>query len=105
MAADAKANLRHGGGGPYDGDMEARVRRLEDEVTAMRGELSDLRVTATRIEERMATKPDLEKLAAEIRGAQITEWQMARVVFYVMGSLTAAAIWGPRLIAMLPEAN
>lgn len=46
----------------------------------------------------------LDKRLDRIEDKIPSKWDMAQVVFFVVGALMAAAIFGPRLMAMLPPA-
>ncbi|WP_152450822.1 hypothetical protein [Roseivivax sp. THAF197b] len=84
--------LREGGGGPYDGGggdgtME-RIARLEVKFEGIDDRLRSIDSRLDRIENKIPSK-----------------WDMAQVVFFVVGALMAAAIFGPRLAAMLPTSS
>lgn len=78
-----------GGGGS---DMIERIAKLEAGQEAIRREM-DLRFD------------HLDKSLAEISAKTLTKWDMAQVVFFVAGALMAAAIFGPRVVAMMPPAG
>jgi F0F1-type ATP synthase membrane subunit b/b' len=65
------ANLDGGDGGPHDPVMEARVARLEEEMSEVKGLLyNQILPLLHRIDERLnhtATKADLNNMAAELR--------------------------------------
>lgn len=54
------------GGGPYDGDMERRIVKLEDKMDGVQSTLSDIRVTLAEIKASMATRDDIANLKEEI---------------------------------------
>lgn len=66
-----------GGGGTFDG-MEPRVAKIE------------------------ARLDSIDKSLERIESGLLTKWDMAQVVFFVVGGLMAAAIFGPRIASMLP---
>lgn len=78
-------DLPGGPGGPYDGSMEQRVANLEGQLQGLDKRLDGIDGRLDRIEDKIPSK-----------------WDMAQVVFYVVGGLMAAAIFGPRIIALLP---
>ncbi|WP_157802015.1 hypothetical protein [Brevirhabdus pacifica] len=83
--------LSTGGGGPYDGGggkppME-RVAALEAQIGNVEHRFDGLDTRLDRIEDKIPSK-----------------WDMAQVVFFVVGGLMAAAIFGPRIAAMIPTA-
>lgn len=80
--------LKSGGDGPYDGGMEARISHLEALSASTDKRLDSIERRLDRIEDKIPSK-----------------WDMAQVVFYVVGGLMAAAIFGPRLVALLPPAG
>lgn len=80
-----KDTLRQGGGGPYDPTMEQRVTKLEVQMDGISDRLNSIDSRLDRIENKIPSK-----------------WDMAQVVFYVVGGLMAAAIFGPRLASMIP---
>ena len=76
-------NLRKGNERPYDGgngggNMEQRVARLEAKIDAIDGRLD------------------------RMENAALTKWDVAQVVFFAVGGLMAAAIFGPRIAAFIP---
>ncbi len=72
-----------GGGGTFDG-MEARIAKLEAKSEAFEKRFDNIDAQLTRIEDKIPT-----------------EWMMAKVVFYVMAAIMAAAIFGPRLTTIV----
>ena len=74
-----------GGGGTYD-DMEARVAKLEAQHASIDKRLDGIDKRLDRIEDKIPSK-----------------WDMAQVIFYVVGGLMAAAIFGPRLVDILGQ--
>lgn len=100
LAAVNSDHLKSGdGGGTFDG-MEQRVRNLEVGHAVVVERINSL-------ERRMDGRFDQMDKRFDDLGKRIdklpNEWAMARVVFYVVGALMAAAIFGPRLVAMLPS--
>lgn len=81
----------HSGGGGGD-DMIERIAKLEAGQESLRREM-DLRFD------------HLDKSLAEISKKTLSKWDMAQVVFFVVGALMAAVIFGPRVAAMLPPAG
>lgn len=47
----------------------------------------------------------IEQSLARIAEKALTKWDVAQVVFFVVGALMAAAIFGPRIVAMMPPAG
>ena len=85
------------GGGGNDGgnDMRERIAKLEAGQDALRREI-DLRFDTV--------DKKLDTLSSDI--AKIpNEWALAKVVFFVVGALMAAAIWGPRALSLLSSTN
>ncbi len=72
-----------GGGGTFD-PMEARVASLEAHFKSIDKRLDGIDKRLDRIEDKIPSK-----------------WDMAQVIFYVVGALMAAAIFGPRVVALL----
>ena len=82
--ATSPRDLKGGGGGDnYDG-MEQRVAKLEATVSSIEKRFDGLDRRLDRIEDKIPT-----------------EWAIAKVVFFVVGALMAAAIFGPRVVSML----
>lgn len=83
--------LPSGPSGPYDdgggGSMD-RLTRLEARVDGIDPRLDRIEQSLARIAEKALTK-----------------WDVAQVVFFVVGALMAAAIFGPRIVAMMPPAG
>lgn len=44
----------------------------------------------------------IEQSLTRIAEKALTKWGVAQVVFFVVGALMAAAIFGPRIVAMMP---
>lgn len=88
--------LRTGGGGPYDGGMEQRVRQLETDMSFIKGKLED-----------MPTKDWLtDKIAgglASLEAKMLTKWDVALVVGLVIAAFMAVSAWGPPAIEMLSK--
>jgi|OM-RGC.v1.033665123 hypothetical protein len=76
-------------------NMETRVSRLEARVDGIEDRLDDIRDQIGRLEHRMIA------LDAKLDAKLLGKWDVAQVVFLVVGALMAAAIFGPRLAAML----
>lgn len=72
-----------GGGGTFDG-MEARIAKLQAQHEALDKRLDGIDRRLDRIEDKIPSK-----------------WDMAQVIFFVVGGLMAAAVFGPRLMALL----
>ncbi|AHD10031.1 hypothetical protein [Phaeobacter gallaeciensis] len=86
--ADYKKTLKSsGGGGTYD-PMEVRVAKLEAELHSIDRRLDGIDRRLDRIEDKIPSK-----------------WDMAQVIFYVVGALMAAAIFGPRLLGLISAAT
>ena len=83
--------LRKGGGDGGD-DMRERVAKLEAGQEAIRREMDQRFNNVDRALGEI--KDSISKLP--------NEWAMAKVVFFVIGGLMAAALFGPRLLSMLP---
>jgi len=75
-----------GGGGTYDG-MEPRIASLEARADGIEKRLDDIKTDIGRVETRLISMAD----------NQLTKWDMAQVVFFIVGALMAAAVFGPRL--------
>lgn len=58
--------LPSGGGPPYDGDMERRVAKLEDQMDNVQNTLSSIRVTLAKIESCMATKGEIHAVETSL---------------------------------------
>lgn len=71
--------------------MEERLWKLEASQAVIAEKLEGFRTNSAQRMDSIERK--IDKLP--------TEWVMARVVFYVVGALTAAVVFGPRAIAML----
>ncbi|QFS84004.1 hypothetical protein FIV09_14300 [Roseivivax sp. THAF197b] len=65
-----------------------RIARLEVKFEGIDDRLRSIDSRLDRIENKIPSK-----------------WDMAQVVFFVVGALMAAAIFGPRLAAMLPTSS
>jgi len=81
-------SLASGGDGPHDGDMEARVARLEETM-------SDVRERLARIETRVdatATKADLSDLKADLMSAiNAQTWRILGLLVALVGAAIAIA--------------
>lgn len=73
--------------------MRERIVKLELGQDALRREV-DLRLDAV--------DKSLEDVKAAISKLP-NEWSMAKVLFFVLGALMAAAFFGPRLVSMIPS--
>jgi hypothetical protein len=120
------ANLDGGDGGPHDPMMEARVARLEEDLSEVKGLLhNQILPLLHRIDERLnhtASKADLSNMATELR-AELTEVRIETstrlmgiqtelaerptrsylwmVVGVMVATVLAAAIGGATLVGML----
>ncbi len=74
--------------------MEERLSKLETSQAVIAEKLEGFRVNSAQRMDSIERK--IDKLPSE--------WVMARVVFYVVGALMAATIFGPRVIAILQNA-
>ena len=74
----------YNGGEPPGGNMEARIAKLETQAAVTDAKLAVMQAGLERIE-----------------GKLLTKWDMAQVVFFVVGALMAAAIFGPRIVGMI----
>ena len=87
LGAEVSETLRKGGGGPYGGDggdgMSERIAKLEVQMDGLKNGLASIEKRLDRIEDKIPSK-----------------WDMAQVVFVVVGALMAAAIFGPRIAAL-----
>lgn len=96
-----------GGSGPTGpgggmGNLTERVAKLEMGVEHVRQDIGLVRSDVKEFRSEMMGA--LKDLRADIKKLP-DEWVMAKVVFYVVGALGAAAIIGPRILAMLPGAG
>ena len=73
--------------------MEERLWKLEASQAVIAEKLEGFR--ANSIQRMDSIQRKIDKLP--------TEWAMARIVFFVVGSLMAAAIWGPRAISIFQD--
>ena len=65
--------LAHGGEPPHDGDMEARIARLEDAMIDSRERLARIEATLPSL----ATKADIKDLSSEVyRSMNAQTWRM-----------------------------
>ena len=87
-------NLDGGDGGPHDPVMEARVARLEEDMSEVKGLLyNQILPLLHRIDERLnhtASKADLSNMAAELR-AELTERLRIEMSTRLMGIQTELA--------------
>ena len=83
-----------GGGGTFDG-MEARVAKLEAKADSIDQRLDGIDGRLDRIEQAIVRVGD----------KALTKWDVAQVVFVVTAALMAAAIFGPRVLSMLPTST
>lgn len=97
---DAPANPVAGGGGPpYDGEMEARIAKLEDFVSEARVELRAIDVRLGRIETRLeasASKTDIQDSANAtikwiVATAALLGTAAITVITFVVNNATARA--------------
>ena len=88
------ANLDGGDGGPHDPVMEARVARLEEDMSEVKGLLhNQILPLLHRIDERLnhtASKADLTNMAAELR-AELTDELRIEMSTRLMGIQTELA--------------
>lgn len=94
----------HNGGDGGDDDMERRVAKLESSVDAILAGIADIRTTQAKLLERMSGMNQRLDDAIKRVDRLPTQWDLAKIVFYVVGALMAAAIWGPRALALLGNA-
>ncbi|WP_420397882.1 hypothetical protein [Nioella sp.] len=76
--------LKSGGGDGTSDGMEPRVAKLEAKAEGIEKRLDDIKGDLARIETKLLSK-----------------WDVAQVVFYVMGIVMAAVIFGPRISSLL----
>jgi hypothetical protein len=79
--AAAGAGVRGDGGAAGD---DGRLARIEAQIAAMDRRTDDLKGLIEKLDERALTK-----------------WDVAQVVFYVVGAIMAAIVLGPRLAPLL----
>lgn len=84
--------------------MERRVAKLESSVDAILAGIADIRTTQAKLLERMSGMNQRLDDAIKRVDRLPTQWDLAKIVFYVVGALMAAAIWGPRALALLGNA-
>lgn len=80
-----------GGEPPGGGDMEKRVAKIETDHAVMAERM------VLRFDDMDRRFDSLDKKLDKLP----SQWDMAKIVFYVVGALMAAAIWGPRAVALL----
>ena len=90
LAQEVERLKSGGGGGTFDG-MEPRLAKLEARADAIDKRLDDIKMDIGRVETRIIAMSD----------AQLKKWDVAQVVFVVMAALMAAAVFGPRIVALL----
>lgn len=95
----------NGGEPPGGGDMEKRIAKIETDQAVM-SERMVLRFDA--VEQRFdAVGQRFDGIDGRFDGLDKkldklpSQWDMAKVVFFVVGALMAAAIWGPRAVALI----
>ncbi len=81
---ESMESLKKGGGSGTFDPMEARVAKLEARYESIDKRLDSVDRRLDRIEDKIPSK-----------------WDMAQVIFFVVGGLMAAAAFGPRLMALL----
>lgn len=109
LSASTEALKSGGGGGTFDG-MEARVKRLEDDMKEVKGDLKSLLVTSAEIKtllQSVSSKSDVESAKAglsdrisSIEGQakhMLTFWQFLIVV----GGLLAIILRWPELFKLI----
>lgn len=85
-ASDSGNNkLPPSGGGPYDGDMERRVERLEVDMKDVKKDLTDLKVSVAQISGKLDTLTST--LASKLMGP----WQMVGVFGGLLTTLIVIA--------------
>jgi hypothetical protein len=100
MLQDLQKDLKGGPGGPYDGDMEKRVSAIEAKLDVIDVRIVGLDVRMGGLDKRMDS---IDKRLDRIEGKALTEWAVAKVMFFVLGFFMTALIFAPRLLAMLPQ--
>jgi hypothetical protein len=84
-----------GGGPPYDGDMNARLAKLENDFAAIRGDLDAIKGNGAAktdiVELRSAAKADFSELRADMQkmNAEIKSWTLATMIT-IIGTMLAA---------------
>lgn len=75
--------IMSGSGGGNDG-YDARLARIEARLEGMERRLDDVKTDIARVESKL-----------------INKWDIAQVVFFVVGALMAAAALGPRIASLI----
>jgi len=61
-------SLHSGPGGPYDGDMERRITRLEDDMREVKSDLTGIKVQLAKIDAKLDSKIDYKWLTIYVLG-------------------------------------
>ena len=80
-----------GRGAPYDGGMEARVSRLEDEMRVIRDVVIRIEAMLAAVLPTLATKAELADLRAELR-AELAEKPSKTYLWGILGVLVTAIL-------------
>lgn len=90
-----------GGGGTYDG-MEPRIAKLEARADGIEKRLDDIKTDIGRVETRLISMADTQSAKWDAFAKnQLTKWDMAQVVVYLIGAMAAAAVLVPRIAKLL----
>ncbi|MBM2884067.1 hypothetical protein JFK97_06655 [Chromobacterium phragmitis] len=83
--------VEHAGGPPHNGDMEARISKLEAIAETTRDRLAGVETRLTVIEQAMATKEDLHLLRADLhKEINAQTWKLVTFVCGFGSALVAA---------------
>lgn len=78
--------------------LEGRMTRVEDRLTGVETRLAVVETKLQSIDDNVSIiRDDVRRVEAKL----ITEWQMAKVIFFVIAAMMGAAFFAPRLLAML----
>ena len=116
---EIRDRLKGGGGGGNSGDMDDRIARLEVHMEHVRKNVEDLRngtdtiqATLARIESKLDTKVDWERLTgrlddreSKLSARMLNKWDVAVVVGAIIGLALTLIAFGPRLVALLPQSS
>lgn len=97
--AVGRQGFKSGGGGGMDGDMEARVKSLEEKFEKMDSKLDTILLDLASMKASLASKDDVARIGervSKLEGSALTFWQF----LIVMGALLAIVLRWPELFKM-----